>query len=56
MTVFVESGFTAVKMQLRFGVILEGQTIKAENHEIILSYTKDLINFLHPLPSSSSSI
>jgi hypothetical protein len=28
--VFVESGLTAVKMQLRFGVILEGQTVEAE--------------------------
>jgi hypothetical protein len=50
--VFVESSFTAVKMQIRFGVIWEGPTIEAENHEIISSYTKALID---SLPSSSSS-
>jgi hypothetical protein len=36
-------------MQIRFGVIWEGPTIEAENHEIISSYTKALID------SSSSS-
>jgi hypothetical protein len=42
--VFVESGFTAVKMQIMFCVIWEGPTIEAENHEIISSYTKVLID------------
>jgi hypothetical protein len=38
--VFVESGFTAVK------VIWERLTFEAENHEIISSYTKPLIDSL----------
>jgi hypothetical protein len=53
--VFVESGFTAIKMQLRFGVIWEGPTVEAENHEIISSYTKALIDYLPSSSSSSSS-
>jgi hypothetical protein len=53
--VFVESNFTAVKIQIRFGVIWEGQTVEVENHEIISSYTKTLIDYLLPLVLSSSS-
>jgi hypothetical protein len=52
--VIVESDFTAVKIQLSFGIIWEGLTVEAENHKIISSYTKALIDSL-PLPSSSSS-
>jgi hypothetical protein len=54
-TEFVEYGFTTVKMQLRFGVIWEGLTVEAENHEIISKNTEALINSLPLLSSSSSS-
>jgi hypothetical protein len=53
--VFVESGFTAVKMQLRFGIMWEWPTVEADNHEIISSYTKALIDSLPQSSSSSSS-
>jgi hypothetical protein len=43
-TVFINSGFTAVKMQLRFGVIWEGPTIESNNVELISQYTS--IDFL----------
>jgi hypothetical protein len=45
-TVFINSEFTAVKMQLRFGVIWEG-TIQATNLELISQYAS--------IDSSSSS-
>jgi hypothetical protein len=49
--VFINSQFTAVKMQLRFGVIWEGSTIEAENMELIPQYTS-----MNSSSSSSSSI
>jgi hypothetical protein len=52
--VFVESGFSAVKMELRFNVIFDGLTVEAENNEIISSCIKALINSLLPPPFSSS--
>jgi hypothetical protein len=45
--VFINSGFTAVKMQLRFGVIWEGPTVESNNIELISQYTS--------MDSSSSS-
>jgi hypothetical protein len=39
MSVFISSGFTAVKIQIRFGVIREGSTIEAGNIEPMSDYT-----------------
>jgi hypothetical protein len=49
-SVFINSGFTTVKMQLRFGVIWEGPTVEAENVKLISEYTS-----MDSLSSSSSS-
>jgi hypothetical protein len=38
-SVFINSGFTTVKIQLRFCVILEGHTIETNNFELISDYT-----------------
>jgi hypothetical protein len=38
-TIFLECGFTSVKIQLRFGVIWEGLTLEARNMEFISEYT-----------------
>jgi hypothetical protein len=48
-SIFINSGFSAVKMQLRFGVIWEGFTIEVTNLELISEYTS------RDWPSSSSS-
>jgi hypothetical protein len=54
--VFLRSGYTTVKMQLRFGVIWEGPTVEDEGTQIISDYTGDQnTSILKSMSLSSSS-
>jgi hypothetical protein len=56
---FMNCGYAAAKMQLRFGVILEGPTVEDEGTQIISDYSGDqstsILKWMS-LSSSSSSV